>query len=88
MIFTLSFTVGFENLEVRQAPDAQTANRHVNALPEDRTAFVFDTDTPDWLGAQLYERYNRAQLPALFNAVRDPSVPPVNKFEDKPTALN
>lgn len=87
MIFTLSFTAGFENLEARQAPDAATADRYINALPEDRTAFIFDTDAPDWLGAQLYERYNRAELAALFNLVRDPSVPPVNKFEDKPTAM-
>lgn len=87
MILTLSYSAGFENLEVRQAPDAPTADRYINALPEDRTAFIFDTDTPDWLGAQLYDRYTCGQLPALFNAVRDPSVPPVNKFEDKPTAL-
>ncbi len=83
MIVTVSWKEWLEDINVRRMASAEDAARYVDALPNDRTAFVFDTDKFEWLAAGW--TYGTGQLAQIFNALAPESA--VKKFENRDVAL-
>lgn len=83
----VTWTEWLENWTIGRLAEGASADEYLNTLPADRTAFAFDTDAADWLGAQWRERFTCPQLVQIFNTIRDTTVPAVTKFENKDAAL-
>lgn len=88
MIIVLSWSGWVEDLKIERAGDADLAKArsYIDAMPSDRTAFVFDADQP--LEQQLESlTYNGSRLVELYNATLGPDDQRVTKFQDRTTAV-
>lgn len=83
----VTWTEWLENPTVNRLAEGVSTEAYFDTLPPERTAFAFDLDADDWLGAQWRERFTCPQLVQIFNTVRDQTVPAVTKFESKDVAL-
>lgn len=68
MIVVISWTEWLKDVQLRRMAEATNAAAYVDRLPNDRTAFVFDTDRAEWLVEQ-WSRYSKSQMVHIFNAI-------------------
>ena len=88
MIVVLSWREWLADLRVERAADEDLdqVRAHVDAMPSDRTAFVFDVARP--LDVELDKlSYSGPRLVEIYNATLGSDDQRVAKFQDRATAL-
>lgn len=89
MIIVLSWKEWLLDLKIERANDGDLAKcqGYIDAMPDDRTAFIFDAEAP--LDQQLEQlaTHNGARLVELYNATLGTEDVRVMKFQDRSTAL-
>ena len=87
MIVIVHCLAGPKDVKVTRAADLPTAHAWIETLPEDRSAYVADTESTNWVEVMFEAPTKRATFFVdLFNSMGNGENATVNKFADKETA--
>jgi hypothetical protein len=86
MIIIAHMLAGPADVEVERAIDEPTARTFVEALPEDRSAFIADTEKPNWVETAIGPNRGGPWLVSLYNAIS--GAEPITRFSDRGAAFH